>query len=81
MTEEVRAIVSRAPSGGCNSTESCGVGLLQESIPEIQVPGSRPFRRQAAANHDFRSNFIARAAYAHAAMHYYLRCVRRSRGQ
>lgn len=57
------------------------MGLLQESIPEIEVPRSRSFRRHAAASHDLRTNFIAGIADAHAAMHYNLRGIRRRRRQ
>jgi hypothetical protein len=62
--------MGRAPTGSRHLDEPKLVGLTDQLIPQIQLPGSLPLCRRTAALHDLRTYFIAITTYPYTTVHY-----------
>jgi len=61
--------MGRAPPGSAYVSKAQAAGLLDQNIAQVEVPRAAAVNRHAAPVHHFRSNLIAVATNADAAVH------------
>src|SRR5882724_7850487 len=66
------AIMRRTPAAGGDLADADLVGLPDQPVPQVEVPGPGTIVGHSTPDHHLRSNFIAVATNPYTTMHYYL---------